>query len=36
MKEFETTVGFCEDLSKQLVDYVKEQNAINTWQYKNT
>ena len=32
-KELEATVGFCEDLSKQLVDYVKEQRDNNAWQY---
>ena len=35
MKEMEATVRFCEDLSKQLVDYVKEQRNMNTWQYIN-
>ena len=32
-KELQATVGFCENLSKQLVDHVKEQKKINTWEY---
>lgn len=34
-RELKSTMEFCDNHSKQLVYYVKEHKAKNTWQYTN-